>query len=97
MQRRFDRDKLDELKHKLQPGKSWWALVGIVIFFFLPEIAAFFYGNEITHYFEAKALSTNSYLKMKLFEELKSLGENSYFNIALGIIFTVWFFKARKS
>ncbi len=93
---RINQEKLDELKKKLQPGKSWWALMGIIFFFFLPEIAAYFYGDEIKHFFALKAGSADSYLKVKLYTELETLGENSLFNILLGVLFTIWFFKARK-
>ncbi len=96
MKVRINHEKLEEIKDKLRPGKSWWALLGIILFFFVPEIAAYFYGDEIKHYFALKASSSDSLLKAKLYTELKSLGENSIFNILLGVLFTIWFFKGRK-
>ena len=96
MKVRINQEKFDELKKKLQPGKSWWALMGIIIFFFLPEVAAYFYGDEIKHFFVLKASGADSYLKVKLYTELETLGENSLFNILLGVLFTIWFFRARK-
>jgi len=92
---RINQEKLEELKTKLQPGRSWWALLGIIFFFFVPEVAAYFYGDEIKHFFALKASSSDSLLKAKLYTELESLGENSLFNIAFGVLFTIWFFKGR--
>ena len=93
---RINQEKLEEVKDKLRPGKSWWALAGIILFFFVPEIAAFFWGDAIKHFFELKANSAPDVLQAKLYKQLESLGENSIVNLALGIAFTVWFFKARK-
>jgi len=93
---RINQEKLNELKKQLQPGRSWWALVGIIVFFFLPEVAAYFYGDAIKHFFALKASSSESFLQAKLYKQLESLGENSLFNILLGILFTIWFFRGRK-
>ena len=93
---RINQDKLEEVKAKLKPGKSWWALVGIVLFFFLPEIAAFFWGDEISKYFSIKEQTSVDSMHKFLYHQLQSLGENSIFNIVLGVIFTIWFFKGRK-
>ena len=95
MKVRINQEKLEELKTKLQPGRSWWALVGIVFFFFIPEIVAFFWGNEISSYFALKEQNSIDKLHKFLYHQLISLGENSIFNTLLGVVFTVWFFKAR--
>jgi len=92
---KINQEKLNELKKQLQPGKSYWALIGIVIFFFVPEVVAYFWGDEIKEFFNLKAAHSSGALKY-LYSKLTSLGENSYFNIALGVLFVVWFFKARK-
>ncbi len=93
---RINQEKLEELKKELKPGHSWWALAGIIIFFFIPEIAAFFWGDEITKYFALKEQHSSDYLHKLLYRKLKSLGENSILNLALGIGFLIWFFKGRK-
>lgn len=95
MRVRINEEKFEELKDKLRPGRSWWALLGIVVFFFLPEIAAYFYGAEIKHFFALKASSAGSFLQAKLYGQLESLGENSFLNITVGVLFTIWFFKSR--
>jgi len=93
---KINQEKLEHLKNQLKPGKSYLALVGIIVFFFIPEIIAFFYGEEIRAFFQAKEDSALGVTKL-LYKELKSLGENSFFNIALGFVFVIWFFKERKS
>jgi len=92
---RINQEKLDILKEQLAPSKSWWGLIGIVVFFFVPEIIAYFYGDSIIAYFTNLQNSASSTALKYLYKSLKSLGENSYFNIILGIVFVVWFFKLR--
>jgi len=94
---RVNKKKLDELHTKLAPGKSWWALLGIFIFFFLPEIVAFFWGDEIYKYFQIKEANAIEPMQKFMYRKLESLGENSLFNIALGILFTIWFFRRKSS
>ena len=92
---RINEEKFNELKDKLRPGRSYFALAGIIIFFFVPEIIAFFWGEEIKRFFLLKQEHSSGILKF-LYSQLKSLGENSFFNIAIGVLFVIWFFKARK-
>jgi len=93
---RINQDKLNELKKQLQPGRSWWALVGIIFFFFLPELIAYIWGDEIVKYFTNLENSTTDSMYRFLYKQLKGLGENSLFNLSLGVIFLVWFFKVRE-
>ena len=96
MKVRINQEKLEELKKQLKPGHSWWALIGIIVFFFVPEIIAFFWGDEITKYFLLKEQHSQDYFYKLLFKELKSLGENSILNLTIGFGFLIWFFKGRK-
>jgi len=93
---RFNQEKLEELKTKLQPGRSWWALFGIIVFFFVPEVAAFFWGDEISKYFSLKEQNSIDSMHKFLYHQLISLGENSIINILLGVIFVIWFFRLKK-
>ena len=93
---RINKEKLEILKSQLAPSKSYWALVGIVFFFFIPEIVAFFWGKEIKQYFNNLLQTSSNSIECYLFKLLKSLGDISFLNIVLGIIFLIWFFKNRK-
>ncbi len=94
---RINQKKWQELKNQLKPGQSWWALVGIILFFFVPEIIAFFWGDAIKKYFQMQEQISSSLFYKKLYHELQSLGENSWFNIILGVIFVVWFFYEKRT
>ncbi|NOX15275.1 MAG: hypothetical protein GXP61_04500 [Epsilonproteobacteria bacterium] len=92
---KFDLFKAN-LSKQLKPKTSWWSLVGIVIFFFVPEIIAFFWGDRIIDYFNYMEKQSDGYLMQKMFEILKTFGENSTFNIVVGLGLTVWFFYEKR-
>jgi len=79
----------------LRPGRSWWALVGIVLFFVLPEIAAFFYGDEIKGYFHYLSQKEPDRFLAKSFEMFESFGDFSWINLLIGLGFVGWFFYER--
>ena len=84
------------LINQLKPKTSWWSLIGIIIFFFLPEVIAYFWGEDIIKYSDLMQKRTDDYLYQKLYESLKMFGENSIFNIILGFLFLGWFFYERR-
>ncbi len=100
MKKRFDRLKNDprfqhELK-KLKPKRNIWGFLGIVLFFFVPEILNDFYSKEINSWIYNFALDAPNrwmsdsliWLGKKAFD-----GKVSFLNIALGVIFLIWLFK----
>ena len=93
---RINKERLELLKSQLAPSKSYLGLIGIVVFFFVPEIIAFFWGDEIKSYFLNLEKASSSFFEAYFYKVLQSLGENSIFNIVLGVLFLIWFFKLRK-
>ena len=95
---RVNKEKLKELNDQLKPATSIWALFGIIFFFFVPEMLAFFWGKDIKAYFEKLALNyKGDFLLHKLYLEAGDmLSENSIFNIILGIGFVYWWYYERK-
>jgi len=96
MQIRFNKEKFkSELSDKMKPGTSWWALAGIVFFFFVPEIVAYVWGEEIIAYVKVMMNATDDYAGKKFYEMLTMFGENSILNILIGFGFVGWFFHER--
>lgn len=86
----------ENMLKQLKPKTSWWSLIGIIIFFFVPEIIAFFWGEKIIAYSDLMQKHTDDFLMQKMYEMLKMFGENSLFNIILGLVFVVWFFYEKR-
>ncbi len=98
MKREFDKERFKkELHQKMKPGVSWWALVGIIFFFFIPEVITYFWGDELKVYFDNIAnLQTNDLLKNLYQKTGEMLSENSLLNIAIGVGFVYWWYYERK-
>jgi len=83
------------LLDSLRPRTSWLSLIGIVVFFFLPEIVAYFWGDRIERYFIHLAASETDEKLRKIYEMMEDFGEVSYLNVVLGLVFVGWFFYER--
>ncbi|MDD2652571.1 MAG: hypothetical protein PHX44_05930 [Sulfurimonas sp.] len=78
----------------MKPQKNFWGISGVVLFFFVPEIIAFFWGADITAYAKGELLTPHDFLETQYYELLIMLFEEgvSYFNLAIGIALLVWLF-----
>lgn len=88
--------KLQEGLSRLKPERSVWGVVGVVFFFFVPEVLNYFYSNEINDHI-AKLIenSPDKTLGSLLTWSSKGLftGEIGWFNLLLGVLFLAWIFK----
>ncbi len=97
MRVRINKEKLEEAKQKIKPQTSIWALIGIIFFFFAPEIVAYFWGAELKNYFLHIASMQDSFFIRKLYEKTANMiSENSILNITIGLGFVYWWYYERK-
>ncbi len=88
--------ELQATLQKLKPQKSIWGFLGVVLFFFVPEVVNFFYASEINEWMSSMAYSHYSpdlAEKIVWITEKSFDGELSFFNIGLGFIFLWWLYK----
>ena len=88
--------KFQESLTKMKPKKSIWGFLGVILFFFVPEIINVLYYKEINAWVYNYALnSPNQTMADSLIWLSKHSfdGEISYINIGLGIAFLIWLFK----
>lgn len=84
-------NKLQEMK----PKRNIWGVLGVVLFFFVPELVNALWHVEITVWIkEIIESAPPSGLSKGLEWATDSLftGEISFFNIGLGVVFLVWIF-----
>ena len=81
-------------KNYRKPQKNFWGIGGVVLFFFVPEIIAFFWGADITAYAKNELVREHSFIEMQYYELLVMLFEEgvSYLNLAIGTALFVWLF-----
>jgi len=83
--------KLQEMK----PKKSIWGILGVVLFFFVPEVINVLWYKEITAWITELIQTAPKTSVSELLEWTTGkvfTGEISLFNIGLGIAFLVWIF-----
>jgi hypothetical protein len=88
--------KFQEQIKNMKPKRSIWGFLGVILFFFVPEILNDFYSKEILEWLKNYAQGAPNeqmrdsliWLSQKTFD-----GEVSYLNITLGILFLIWLFK----
>ena len=84
-------------KHALismKPEKSVWGVLGIILFFILPEIIAFTWGAEITASAKEGLSHTPAFLEMSYFKTLVWTFEDggSWLNLTVAAALLVWLF-----
>lgn len=97
------REKLQKIAHHpatkklltdMKPEKSLWGILGIIFFFFIPEIIAYFYATDIVQYAQNGLSLHPATLERYNYELLIKLFEDgvSWFNLGLGVVLLIWLF-----
>ncbi len=82
-----------EALKSLKPTKSFWGIFSVILFFILPEIIAFNWGDEITLFCHHNIEGSTSTINEYFYKALEMLfGEGSWFNLIFGIGLLVWLF-----
>ena len=78
----------------MKPQKSIWGVLGVILFFILPEVIAFFYGKDITAYANLHLLQPNGIEMQYYYKLLVMMFEDgvSWFNLAMGFGLLIWLF-----
>ncbi|QFR43132.1 hypothetical protein CVO_05490 [Sulfurimonas sp. CVO] len=78
----------------IKPQKNFWGIGGVVLFFIVPEIIAYIWGEDITKYANNELLKPQDFLNTQYYELLVMLFEEgiSYINLAIGIALLIWLF-----
>jgi uncharacterized protein YneF (UPF0154 family) len=89
-----DNPKVQEAVKSMKPDKSIWGFLGVVVFFILPEIVAFIWGEEITAYAKDALLANPPIETQYYYDALVMLFEDggSWINLAIGFAFLAWLF-----
>ena len=89
---------LQKSAQSLKPNRSIWGVLGVLLFFIVPEIIGFIWGKEIAIWAHAQILSEASEVGRKLYWVLEKLFENggSWIGLSIGVLLLVWLFWDRK-
>jgi len=83
-----------QMLSSLKPAKTLWGALGVILFFIMPEIIAFIWGADITHYAHIQMELSHTWLEQTLNEMLVMLFQHggSWINLAIGIALLIWLF-----
>jgi uncharacterized membrane protein len=78
----------------LKPSKTIWGFLGVVLFFIVPEVVAFIWGEAIAAYAREQLPLASSTALSYYYEGLAMLFENggSWINLLIGAAMLVWLF-----
>jgi uncharacterized membrane protein len=85
--------KLKQSLQNIKPQRSIWGFLGVLIFFILPEVVAFAYGDQVTA-FAKEAQLTSVGIELQYYELLVMLFESggSWINLIIGLALLIWLF-----
>ena len=98
LQERIDNDpKLKEAIESIKPKRTLWGVLGIVLFFFLPELITFIWQPELVAWSHAHSLTEPSSWQRMLYRALEEMFADgvSWLNITLGVVLLIWMWRAK--
>lgn len=86
--------KLKQAITSIKPEKNILGVLGVLVFFILPEFIAYFWGSQIAHYAHTQLGLSPSFMEGYVYKLLLLLFEEgvSWFNLTLGLALLVWLF-----
>ncbi len=79
--------------HSMKPKKNIWGFLGVVVFFIVPEVVAYVWGAEITHYATAMLALEPGVLHYYYDALIYTFKDGiSWLNLSLGIALLIWLF-----
>ncbi len=98
IQNRIDNDpKLKETISSIKPQKTFWGIMGIILFFFLPELITYIWQPELVNWFHSHSLTERLSIQRwlcKQFEDMFASGV-SWFNITFGMVMLFWVLRSK--
>ena len=83
---------LQKSAQSLKPDRSLWGVLGVLLFFILPEVISFFWSVEITAWAHAHTVTEPTEIGRQMYWVLEKLFEDgvSWINLGIGIALLGW-------
>jgi len=98
IQTKIDNDpKLKEAVERIKPQKNIWGILGIMIFFFVPELITYIWQDELISWAHTHALSETISTQRWLYKQLEEMFISgvSYVNIIIGALLLFWVLRSK--
>ena len=90
--------KFQEAVKKIRPEWSFWGIMSIGLFFFLPELITAIWQPELVDWAHLHAITEPVDIVRKMYSMLEEMFRDgvSWVNIGLGVLFLWWGFSTRR-
>ena len=98
IQTKIDNDpKLKEAVERIKPQKNIWGILGIVAFFFLPELITYIWQDELIDWAHLHSITEPLEMQRWLYKQLEEMFRSgvSYVNITLGTLLLIWVLRSK--
>ena len=98
IQNKINQDpKLKKAVDSIKPKKGIWGIVGIVLFFFLPEVITYIWQNELIDWAHLHSITEPLKMQRWLYTEIEEMFASgvSWFNLIIGSLLLLWLFKSK--
>ena len=93
IQTKIDSDpKLKEAVARIKPQKNIWGILGIVVFFFLPELITYIWQDELIGWTHRHSMTEALEMQRWIYTQLEEMFASgvSYVNLILGGLLLFW-------
>jgi len=89
--------KLKKVVDSIKPKRTIWGVVGIVSFFFLPELITYIWQPELIDWAHRHAITEPLAIQRMLYTQLEKIFADgvSWLNIGIGIALLVWVWRSK--
>jgi len=98
IQTKIDSDpKLKEAVERIKPQKNIWGILGIVVFFFLPEFITYIWQDELISWAHRHSITEPLAMQRWLYNKLEEMFASgvSWFNIFIGVLLLFWVWRSK--
>jgi len=90
--------KFQDAVNKIRPEWSFWGIISIALFFFVPEIITAIWQEPLIHWAHLHAITEPVEVVRKMYSMLEEMFRDgvSWVNIGLGVLFLWWGFSTRR-
>ena len=98
IQKKIEKDpKFKQVSDSIKPKKGIWGIVGIVLFFFVPEVITFIWQDELINWAHLHSITEPLAMQRWLYTELEEMFASgvSWLNLVIGSLLLLWLFKSK--
>jgi len=98
IQNKIDQDpKLQKAVDSIKPKKGIWGILGIILFFFLPEAITYIWQNELVNWAHLHSITEPLAMQRWLYAELEDMFASgvSWLNLTIGSLLLLWVLKSK--